>query len=112
MLPVWIVYASNFDLNIPECHIRDSSFSLYIFDSIGAQYHNMKLSLYRYRYVSQIPTHVCVCHLCAFVRMCACACVCIRSFEFECPIEYVKIYCSSGTFDTHSSLAIFDEHLV
>ena len=72
MLPVWIVYASKFDLNIPECHIRDSSLSLYIFDSIGAQYHDMKLSLYRYRYVSQIPTRVC--HLCAFVRMCACAC--------------------------------------
>ena len=59
MLPVWIVYASNFDLNIPECHIRDSSLSLYIFNSIGAQYHDMKLSLYRYRYVSQIPTRVC-----------------------------------------------------
>ena len=27
-------------------------------------------------------------------------------------IEYVKIYRSSGTFDTHSSLGIFDELLV
>ena len=118
MLSVWIVYAFNFDLNIPECHIRDSSLSLYIFDSIGAQYHDMKLSLYRYRYASQIPTCVCVCHLCAFVRMCACVCVCVRvcacvgvcvcvcvracvgvcvcvcihTCEFKCPIEYVKIY--------------------
>ena len=58
------------DLNIPECHIRDSSLSLYIFDSTGVQYHDIKLSLYRYRYVSQIPTHVCA----IFVRMCACAC--------------------------------------
>ena len=116
MLPVWIVYASNFDLNIPECHIRDSSLSLYIFDSIGVQYHYMKLSLYRYRYVSQIPTHVCAIYvpLCACVlvraRVCVCACVC--TCEFKCPIEYVKIYRSSGTIDTHSSLAIFDEHLV
>ena len=128
MLPVWIVYASNFDLNIPECHIRDSSLSLYIFDSLGAQYHDMKLSLYRYRYVSQIPTRVCaICvPLCACVLVCACVCVraCVRvcvctyicvymhTCEFKCPIEYVKIYCSSGTFDTHSSLAIFDKHLV
>ena len=31
---------------------------------------------------------------------------------FKYPIQYVKIYRSSGTFDTHSSLVIFDEHLV
>ena len=73
MLPVWIVYASNFDLNIPECHIRDSSLSLYIFNSIGAQYHDMKLSLYRYRYVSQIPTRVCA----IYVPLCACVLVCV-----------------------------------
>ena len=113
MLPVWIVYASNFDLNIPECHIRDSSLSLYIFDSIGAQYHDMKLSLYRYRYVSQIPTHVCAIYvpLCTCVLVRVCVCVCIRTCEFKYPIKYVKIYHSSGTFDTHSSLAIFDKHL-
>ena len=82
MLPVWIVYASNFDLNIPECHIRDSSLSLYIFDSIGAQYHYMKLSLYRYRYVSQIPTHVCAIYvpLCACVLVRARVCVCVRVY--------------------------------
>ena len=116
MLPVWIVYASNFDLNIPECHIRDSSLSLYIFDSIGAQYHDMKLSLYRYQYVSQIPTHVCAIYVplcaCVLVRTPACVCVYICTCEFKCPLEYVKIYRSSGTIDTHSSLAIFDEHLV
>ena len=27
-------------------------------------------------------------------------------------LEYVKIYPKSGTFNKHSSLAIFDEHLV
>ena len=31
---------------------------------------------------------------------------------FKYSIQYVKIYRSSGTFDTHSSLVIFDEHLV
>ena len=134
MLPVWIVYASNFDLNIPECHITDSSLSLYIFDSLGAQYHDMKLSLYRYRYVSQIPTRVCANYVplcvCVLVHACVCMCVCvcmrvrvcvcvctyvcvyICTCEFKYPIEYVKIYRSSGTFDTHSSLVIFGEHLV
>ena len=81
MLPVWIVYASNFDLNIPECHITDSSLSLYIFDSLGAQYHDMKLSLNRYRYASQIPTHVCAIYVplcvCALVHACVCVCVCV-----------------------------------
>ena len=82
MLPVWIVYASNFDLNIPECHIRDSSLSLYIFDSIGAQYHNTKLSLYQYRYVSQIPTRVCAIYvpLCACVLVRVSVCVCARVY--------------------------------
>ena len=133
MLPVWIVYASNFDFNIPECHITDSSLSLYIFHSLGAQYHDMKLSLNRYQCASQIPTHVCAIYVplcvCVLVRVCVCVCVCvcecvcvcvcvynvcvyIRTCEFKCPIEYVKIYRSSGTFDTYSSLVIFDEHLV
>ena len=88
----------------------------------------MKLSLNRYRYVSQIPIHVCanyeplcVCvlvHACVHVCVCVCVCVCtyvcvyIRTCEFKYPIQYVKIYYSSGTFDTHSSLVIFDKHLV
>ena len=75
----------------------------------------MKLSLNRYRYVSQIPTRVCanyvplcVCVL-AHVRMCVyIRCVYIRTCEFKYSIEYVKIYRSSGTFDTHSSLMIFE----
>ena len=126
MLPVWIAYASNFDLNIPEYHITDSSHRLYIVDSLGAQYHDMKLSLYRYQYVSQIPTRVCANYvpLCVCVHVCVCLCVCvcvcvytyvcvyIHTCEFKYPIEYVKIYRSSSTFDTHSSLVIFDEHLV
>ena len=77
MLLVWIVYASNFDLNIPECHIRDSSLSLYIFDSLGAQYHDMKPSLYRYRYVTQIPTRVCAIYVPMCVRVCVYIHLCI-----------------------------------
>ena len=50
--------------------------------------------------------------MCLCAHVCLCARVCIRTCEFKCPIEYVKIYRGSGTFDTHSSLAIFDEHLV
>ena len=82
----------------------------------------MKLSLNRYRYVSQIPTRVCA----NYVPLCVCMlahvrCVCVRVYircvyictrEFKYPIEYVKIYRSSDTFGTHSSLVIFDEHLV
>ena len=86
MLPVWIVYASNFDLNIPEYHITDSSLSLYIFNSLGAQYHNMKLSLYRYRYISQIPTHVCANYvpLCVCVLVHACVCLCMHVYMHVC----------------------------
>ena len=83
MLPVWIAYASNFDLSIPECHITDSSLSLYIFDSLGAQYHDMKLPLYQYRYVSQIPTRVCVSTMCLCAYVClwmhACVCMCVHT---------------------------------
>ena len=74
----------------------------------------MKLSLYRYQYVSQIPTRACaiyvfwcICvlvHMCVCVCMCICVCVCvcvcvhtsvhvyIHTCEFKCPIEYVRIY--------------------
>ena len=46
---------------------------------------------------------VCVCvHTSVYIRIC----------ELKCPIEYDKIYHSSGTLDTHSGLVIFDEHLV
>ena len=103
MLPVWIVYAFNFDLNIPECHIRDSSLSLYIFDSIGAQYHDIKLSLYQYQYASQIPTRVCAIYvpLCTSVLVrvyacvCACACVCLHACVGVCVREYTRVHVSS-----------------
>ena len=108
MLPVWIVHASNFDLNIPECHIRDSSLSLRFYWSTVLRHETITVSIS----ICITDPYSCECHLCAFVRMCASARVCIRTCEFKCPIEYVKIYRSSGTFDTHSSLAIFDEHLV
>ena len=64
---------------------------------------------------------MCVCAYvcCASVHVCVyvCVCVCVHTSvyictcEFKCPIEYVNIYRSSGTFDTHSSRVIFDEHL-
>ena len=46
------------------------------------------------------------------------ACVCLHRSVYICAhisssvLEYVKIYCSSGTFDKHSNLSIFDKHLV
>ena len=92
MLPVWIVYASNFDLNIPECHITDSSLSLYTFDSLGAQYHDMKLSLNRYRHASQIPTRVCAIYVPLCVRMCACACMCARACVCVCVRVHTSVY--------------------
>ena len=60
-----------------------------------------------------VHVYVCVC-VCMFVRVCVCTYVCVYlcTCEFMCPIECVKIYRSSGTFDTHSSLTFFDEHLV
>ena len=54
-------------------------------------------------------------HVCAFVRACVYVCMCVRVCVCVCVrvcVCVVKIYCSSGTFDTHSSLAIFDEHFV
>ena len=45
--------------------------------------------------------------------MCVGECVCAyTSAHVKCPIQYVKIYRSSGTFDTPLSLAIFDKDLV
>ena len=101
MLPVWIVYACNFDVNIPECHITDSSLSLYIFDTVSRHETNSESIS-----ICITDPYSCVC-VRVYIR-----CVYIRTREFKYPIEYVKIYRSSGTFDTHSSLVIFDEHLV
>ena len=118
MLPVWIVYACNFDLNIPECHITDSSLSLYIFNTVS-QHETISESIsicitdpYSCVCANYVPLCVCVlAHVCVCVRVYI-RCVYIRTCEFKYPIEYVKIYRSCGTFDTHSSLVIFDEHLV
>ena len=61
---------------------------------------------------------VCACAVYAHARACVCVCVWIRlcihiytqvSLSL---LKYVKIYHMSGTFNKHSSLAIFDEHLV
>ena len=69
---------------------------------------------------------MCLCaHVCLYMcmRVCVRVCVCVRACVGVCAriythvsskalLEYVKIYHSSGTFDSHSSLAIFDKHLV
>ena len=72
MLPVWIVYASNFDLNIPECHIRDSSHIRFYWSTVS-RHETITVSIS----ICVTDPYSCVCHLCAFVRMCACACVCV-----------------------------------
>ena len=82
-----IVFASNFDLNIPECHIRDSLLSLCnhfhnYFDTLGAQYHDMILyhciNILPYRYVSKTLL-VCVQYMCLCVFVCVCARVCVHT---------------------------------
>ena len=120
MLPIilWIVYASNFDLNIPECHMTDSSLSLCKFDSWSTVSRhgtiNELISICitdPYSCVRAIYLSLCICvlvHACVCVHTSVYICTC----EFKFPIEYHKIYHSSGTFDTHSGLVIFDEHLV
>ena len=68
-----------------------------------------------YQYVLQIPT-LCLCRVCAhmYMRMCVCVdtSVYIYAQVSSSLLEYVRIYHKSGTFNKHSSLAIFDEHLV
>ena len=72
-----------------------------------------------YRYVLQIPS-LCLCRVCARTHVPACVCVCVcvdTSMHIYAQVSssllgYVKIYHMSGTFNKHSSLAIFDEHLV
>ena len=64
---------------------------------------------------------VCVC-VCASVRVRVCVCgvcgVCVDMFMYmraqvsSSHLVYVKIYHMSGTFNNHSSLEVFDEHLV
>ena len=73
MLPVWIVYAFNFDLNIPECHIRDSSLSLRFYWSTVSRHETITVLIS----ICITDPYSCECHLCAFVRMCASARVCV-----------------------------------
>ena len=80
---------------------------------------NHRIDRLPFRYISQIPS-LCLCRVCA--RMCLCAsartraCVCVDTsvYIYICTSELKspKIYHMSGTFNKHSSLAIFDEHLV
>ena len=49
------------------------------------------------------------------VRVCVCGYVCLYIIYAQVSsslLEYVKIYHRSGTFNKHSSLTIFDGHLV
>ena len=73
-----------------------------------------------YRYVSQIPS-LCLCCVCARtclhnVCVCVCVCVCVDTLVYI--YTQVTRVCQdiphhmSGTFNKHSSLAIFDKHLV
>ena len=49
-------------------------------------------------------------HMCVYV--CVHTSVYINAQVSSSLLEYVKIYQNSGTFNKHSSLANFDEHLV
>ena len=61
---------------------------------------------------------VCACAVYAHAHACICVCVCVDTSAYiyaqvsSSLLKYVKIYHISGTFNKHSSLAIFDEHLV
>ena len=59
---------------------------------------------------------VCACAVYAHARACVCVCVDTSVYIYaqvsSSLLKYVKIYHMSGTFNRHSSLAIFDEHLV
>ena len=84
-------------------------------DTHETQHHDMifnhHIDRLPYRYVSQISS-LCLC------RVCACTCLRMCVYEYICVyirtslLKYVKIYHMSGTFNKHSSLTIFDEHLV
>ena len=97
-------------LNIPECQITDSLLSLYIFDTVS-RHETITESIS----ICITDPYSCVCQL---VRMCACACVCACVCVCVCVHTSVYTYAhvSSSTRYTavvvHSSLVIFDEHLV
>ena len=90
--------------------------------SIMIQIFNHCIDILPYPYASQIPT-LCLCrvhpvcaHMC--MRMCVCVpvwirlCICIYAQVSSSLLEYVKIYHRSRTLNKHSSLAIFDKHLL
>ena len=75
---------------------------------------NHRIDRLPYRYVSQIPS-LCLCYVCA----CTClhnVCVCVDTIVYI--YTQVTRVCQdiphhmSGTFNKHSSLAIYDKHLV
>ena len=57
-----------------------------------------------------------LCACAVYARACICVCVDTSVYIYtqvsSSLLEYVKIYHTSGTFNKHSSLAIFDKHLV
>ena len=61
---------------------------------------------------------LCACAVYAHTCACICVCVCVDASVYiyaqvsSSLLEYVKIYHKSDTFNKHSSLAIFNEHLV
>ena len=55
---------------------------------------------------------LCACAVYASARAYICVCVYIYTQVSSSLLEYVKIYHRGGTFNKHSSLAIFNEHLV
>ena len=91
------------------------------FDTHETQYHDMifnhRIDRLPYRYVLQISS-LCLCRVCARTCLRVCVCVCVNTSVYiyaqvsSSLLKYVKIYHMSGTFNKHSSLAIFDKHLV
>ena len=83
--------------------------------SIMIQIFNHCIDILPYPYASQIPT-LCLCHVCACVCVCVPVwirlCICIYAQVSSSLLEYVKIYHRSRTLNKHSSLAIFDKHLL
>ena len=92
------------------------------FDTHETQHHdtifNHHIDRMPYRYVSQISS-LCLCRVSAraCLRMCVCVDTSVHTYihtsEFKSPKVCQDIpHHMSGTFNKHSSLAIFDEHLV
>ena len=84
------------------------------FNTHETQHHdtifNHRIDRLTYRYVSQIPS-LCLCRVCArtCLHMCVCGYVCV--YIYTTSDQRMSRY-TTGTFNKHSSLAIFDKHLV